>query len=142
MEKDNGELATVEVAAALISLEDRWLITQRPQGTHLEGLWEFPGGKQDPGETLQDCLAREVEEETGLRIEVGKKERDVIHHYPDKTVHLHFFLCKPIEGEARPLACAAIAWVRSDEMALYPFPPADAELVKDITAGRLNDGGP
>jgi 8-oxo-dGTP diphosphatase len=131
----SGEVAVLQVTAGLIHHEDRLLITQRPRGTHLEGLWEFPGGKQDPGESLEECLVREVEEETGLRIRVLSREREIVHHYPDRTVHLHFFHCRPVAGQARPLGCAAVAWVRPAELHLYPFPPADAELVAALTAG-------
>jgi len=132
-----GEVDVLQVTAGLIGREGRLLITQRPHGTHLEGLWEFPGGKQDEGETLEECLIREVAEETGMQVRIVQKEREVVHHYPDRTVHLHFFHCRPVDGEPRPLGCAAVAWVRPEELTLYPFPPADVPLVDDLSSGRL-----
>ena len=146
MSRRDGNLTPVQVAAALVRRHDCYLITQRPRGTHLEGLWEFPGGKLDPGETLEECLVREVEEETGLRIQVEHKAGEIIHRYPDRTVQLHFFLAQPLEGEARALGCAAVAWVRAEELLHYPFPPADAQIIDELICrqGGLiagSDGG-
>jgi len=138
----SGEVDVLQVTAGLIHREGRLLITQRPRGTHLEGLWEFPGGKQDAGESLEACLVREVEEETGLRIRVLARAREIVHHYPDRTVHLHFFNCRPVAGQARPLGCAAVAWVLPAELHLYPFPPADAELVAELSSGASPFPGP
>ncbi len=129
--------SAIPVTAALLRREGRWLITQRPEGSHLAGLWEFPGGKQKEGESLEECLAREVAEETGLRIAVGEMERDVIHHYPDRSVHLHFFYCRLIDGKARPLGCSDLAWVRPEEFGHFEFPPADEHIVSDIVEGRM-----
>lgn len=128
----------VQVTAALIRRDGRYLITLRPEGSHLEGHWEFPGGKLDPGETLEDCVVREVEEETGLRIRVEEKAAEVVHHYPEKSVHLHFFNCRPVGGKAEPIGCAEVAWVDREELGAYRFPPADARLIEDIAAGRID----
>ncbi len=128
---------TIQVTAALLKRDGHWLITQRLAGSHLAGLWEFPGGKQNEGESLEECLVREIEEETGLRVVVGEKKRDVVHHYTDQSVHLHFFSCRPIEGDPRPIGCADIAWIRPEEFADYAFPPADEPVVSDIVEGRL-----
>jgi len=129
--------SAIQVTAALLRKDGRWLITRRPTGSHLAGLWEFPGGKQKEGESLEECLAREIEEETGLRVAVGEKQRAVTHHYAERTVHLHFFDCQPIEGEARPIGCADVAWITPEEFAEYDFPPADEPVVSDIVEGRL-----
>ncbi len=128
----------IQVTAALVRREGRLLITLRPEGTHLEGHWEFPGGKLDPGETLEECVAREVEEETGLRIRVEEKAAEVVHHYPEKSVHLHFYRCRPAGGQARPIGCADLAWVLPAELTGYRFPPADARIIEDIATGRID----
>jgi len=136
-----GEQPPLEVTAGLITRQGRWLITRRPPGTHMAGLWEFPGGKQDPGESLEACLIREVEEETGMRIRVTGPERAVVHRYPERTVRLHFFHALPVEGEARPIGVADVAWILPEEFAGYEFPPADRGIVRDIVSGRVEPNG-
>ncbi|MGH7277542.1 MAG: (deoxy)nucleoside triphosphate pyrophosphohydrolase, partial [Candidatus Rokuibacteriota bacterium] len=85
----------VDVAAALVQDQDgRYLITQRRQGSHLEGLWEFPGGKRDAGESLESCLRRELREELGAAFAVGEKADTIRWEYPERTVVLHFFHCR------------------------------------------------
>src|SRR5262249_61904312 len=84
----------IEVAAALIrDSAGRYLITQRRRGSHLAGLWEFPGGKRDAGEALESCLARELTEELGARFTVGERVDTVRWEYPDRTVVIHFYRC-------------------------------------------------
>jgi mutator protein MutT len=122
----------IEVAAGLVFRDGRLLITQRPPGSHLEGLWEFPGGKCEPGETLEACLVRELREELGVTVHVGERVAEIAHDYPDKQVRLHFFQCRLTDGEPRLLECAALAWVAAAELDGYAFPAADAELI-----GRL-----
>ncbi len=119
----------IQVAAGLIAKEGRYLITKRKAGVHLEGLWEFPGGKREPSETLEACLHRELREELG--VEVGQPDlfRVVRHTYPEKTVELHFFRCRLVRGEAAPLGCEALAWVRPEDLGQYEFPPADRPIV-------------
>lgn len=124
----------IQVAAALVFRDGLLLITQRRQGDHLGGLWEFPGGKVEPGESFAECLARELQEECGLEILVGEEIEDIVHAYPEKTVRLKFFRCDWQAGEARPLGCAALAWVRRDQLAEYRFPAADARLIDRLTA--------
>jgi mutator protein MutT len=119
----------VEVAAGLVFQAGRLLITQRHPQAHQGGLWEFPGGKRHPGETYEQCLARELIEELGIEVEVGERFETITHAYPDKSVHLEFFLCRLRSGEPRPIDCAAIAWVRAEELARYDFPAADARLL-------------
>ena len=122
----------IEVAAGLVFRGGRLLITQRPPGSHLEGLWEFPGGKCEPGESIETCLSRELFEELGVTVRVGERVAEIAHDYPGKQVRLHFFLCRLPDGEPRPLQCAALAWVSAEELDGYEFPAADAELI-----GRL-----
>ena len=85
--------APIQVAAALIVHEGRYLITQRRADVHLGGLWEFPGGKRESGESLEDCLRRELREELGIEISLPVLFRVIRHDYPEKSVELHFFKC-------------------------------------------------
>lgn len=126
--------APVEVAAALIEEDGRLLLAQRPDGKHLAGLWEFPGGKREPDETFEACLARELREELGIEVAVGEEAHRVRHAYADRTVEIRFFRCRRLAGDARPLEVAAVAWVRPADLAAYAFPPADAEVVEWLKA--------
>ena len=93
----------VEVAAGLIQdAAGRYLIAQRPPGSHLEGLWEFPGGKREPDETLEACLRRELAEELSATFAVGEKVQTVRWVYPEKTVVLHFYRCRLEAGTIAP----------------------------------------
>lgn len=122
----------IEVSAALVFRGGRLLIAQRPAGSHLAGLWEFPGGKREPGETWEACLRRELREELGVDVAVGACFEEVIHAYPEKRVHLRFFRCRLVEGEPAPLGCAAVAWVGREDLEHYTFPPADAGLLSRL----------
>lgn len=124
----------IEVAAGLIFREGRLLIAQRRPGDHLGGAWEFPGGKREQGESFEGCLARELHEELGVQVEVGKMVESVEHNYPGKQVHLRFFLCRLVEGEPQPRGCAAVAWISPEELTRYDFPPADARLLDQLRA--------
>jgi len=122
-----------EVAAALIQdSAGRYLITRRREGTHLAGLWEFPGGKCQAGETFEACLRRELGEELGASFTVGEKVETVRWEYPATTIVIHFFRCRLVAGRAEPLESQALAWVAPEQLADYEFPAADASLV-----GRL-----
>jgi 8-oxo-dGTP diphosphatase len=122
----------VEVAAGLIVHDGRYLIAKRRTGVHLAGLWEFPGGKREQGETLEECLQRELFEELSIRIDGPVPFRIIRHEYPEKTVVLHFFRCTIGEGRATPLDCAEIRWVHPSEMGQYQFPPADAPVIEAL----------
>lgn len=125
--------SVVEVAAALIEEEGRLLIARRPPGVHLAGLWEFPGGKRDAGESWEECVARELREELGIEVAVGSEVRRVRHDYPDRTVEIRVFRCCRLAGEPQPLEVAEVAWVTPGDLYRYPFPPADAELVRELS---------
>jgi mutator protein MutT len=121
---------SVEVAAALIQDDcGRFLIARRRRGTHLAGLWEFPGGKREPGETIEACLRRELVEELGAEFAVGEKVEIVRWAYPNKTVELHFYRCRLERGAIEPREGQAVAWVAPDRLADYEFPPADLALI-------------
>jgi len=124
----------IEVAAGLIFREGKLLITQRYQDSHLGGLWEFPGGKREPGESFEQCLVRELREELGVRVEVGEVLGEITHAYPEKSVHLKFFVCRLAGGEPKAAGCAALAWVGREQLADYQFPAADARLLGKLRA--------
>lgn len=119
----------IDVAAGLVFREGRLLITQRHAESHLGGLWEFPGGKREPGESFEQCLTRELREELGMEIVVGHLVESLVHAYPEKTVRLNFYRCKWLEGEPRPLGCADLLWVRAEQLGQFTFPPADQRLL-------------
>jgi mutator protein MutT len=119
----------IEVAAALVFRSGKLLITQRPAGSHLGGLWEFPGGKRESDETFEQCLKRELREELSIEVEVGPILESLTHAYSEKTVHLKFFRCRCLGQEPKPLGCEAVRWVTAAELASYPFPAADARLL-------------
>jgi len=127
----------IEVSAALIFHQGRLLIARRHAGSHLGGLWEFPGGKREPGETFEACLVREIREELGCEIAVEELFDEVTHHYPGKSVHLKFFLCRLTGGEPQPLDCAALEWVTKGDLGRFEFPAADAQLLAKLKAGSL-----
>jgi 8-oxo-dGTP diphosphatase len=129
-----GSSGTIEVAAGLIFRGGRILITQRRPRDHQGGLWEFPGGKREPGESFEDCLARELMEELGIEVHTLALFDSVTHAYPDKTVHLRFFTCRWLRHEPMPMGCHALAWISSDQLGAYAFPAADARLLERLKA--------
>jgi len=127
----------VEVSAALIFRDGKLLITQRHVKSHLGGLWEFPGGKREVGETFEQCLIREIREELGVEISVGELFEDISHTYPEKSVRLKFFICRLLSGDPQPLDCAAVRWVEKNELASFKFPAADARLLEKLKSPRF-----
>jgi mutator protein MutT len=128
--------ARIVVTAAVIEQEDRILVTRRPRGVHLAGLWEFPGGKCDQAEPLTRCLEREILEELGTACRIGPELFTVSHQYPDRTVELHFFACT-LDGQPRPLLDQEMRWVPRAELATLEFPAADAALIEALGRGEL-----
>jgi mutator protein MutT len=122
----------IEVSAALIFHGGRLLITQRHAKSHLGGLWEFPGGKRETDETFEECLVREIREELGVEISVGKLFEEIYHDYPEKSVHLKFFLCRLVSGEPQPIDCAAVKWIDKAGLVVHEFPAADAQLLQKL----------
>lgn len=127
-------MITIVVTAAVIERDGQYLVTRRLDGTHLAGAWEFPGGKRDPGESLQDCMRRELHEELAVRSVVGDEVFTVSHQYEDRTVELHFFACTLLD-EPVPQLGQEMQWVPREELRALNFPPADAELIEKLSAG-------
>ena len=127
--------SVVEVAAALIQDEaGRYLITQRRGGSHLAGLWEFPGGKREPGESLEAALRRELTEELSARFAVGARVDTVRWDYPERTVVIHFYRCLLESGTIEPREAQTMAWVAPGRLGEFDFPPADRELIARLRA--------
>src|SRR5580704_18350403 len=122
-------MRSIRVVAAIIRRDGRLLITRRPDDVHLAGLWEFPGGKVEPDESQKAALVREIDEEIGVQIEVLDEFFQVEHHYPTRSVQLHFFDCRILSGEPRPLQVADLRWVVPAELDQFHFPEADLELI-------------
>jgi 8-oxo-dGTP diphosphatase len=121
---------TIEVSAGLVFRGGKLLITQRQADSHLGGLWEFPGGKREKDETFKQCLIRELREELGIEVEVGKVLESLTHAYPEKTVVLKFFRCRWKQNEPRAIGCLDLKWVAARELDDYKFPAADARLLE------------
>lgn len=119
------------VVAAVIEDNDRFLVTRRQAGVHLAGLWEFPGGKIDSGETHAAALQREIREELDAGLEVGELVFHVTHEYPERTISLFFYRCRLV-GQPRPMLGQEMRWVARAELATLGFPPADEELLERL----------
>ena len=126
-----------EVVAALIWKENTFMICQRPAHKARGLLWEFVGGKVEPGETKEAALIRECREELGVTVSVGDVFMEITHVYPDITVHLTLFHAAIAQGTPQKLEHADIRWITAKEIALYPFCPADEEILKKIQESPL-----
>ncbi len=124
----------VEVVAALIWDKDKFMICQRPANKARALLWEFVGGKVEPGETKEQALIRECREELAITLKVEDVFMDVVHEYPDITVHLTLFHASIAEGAPQKLEHNDIKWITPDEIPFYNFCPADTEILKKIRA--------
>jgi 8-oxo-dGTP diphosphatase len=122
----------VVVTAAVVERDGAYLVTRRPTGVHLGGLWEFPGGKCESGESLAACLAREIREELNCEAEIGEEVFTTSHAYPDRIVELHFFACV-VKGEPAPALGQELCWIPRDQLRSLEFPPADDELIARLS---------
>ncbi|RLB33702.1 MAG: 8-oxo-dGTP diphosphatase MutT [Deltaproteobacteria bacterium] len=127
--RKNSSKRHFNVAAGIIWKGGKLLITKRPEGGHLSGFWEFPGGKQEGNESLTQCLEREIREELGISIKPSRLLLTVNHEYGSKQVSLHFFECSLLSGQPQVLQCAEIRWVRPEELHLYHMPPPDQKII-------------
>ena len=123
---------TTEVVAALIWQDDKFMICQRPAHKARGLLWEFVGGKVEPGETKEQALIRECREELAITLSVGDVFMDVVHEYPDLTVHLTLFNATIAEGEPEKLEHIDIKWITPSEIPEYDFCSADVEILAKI----------
>jgi len=123
----------IVVLAGVVERDGRFLVSRRLKGTHLADLWEFPGGKCEPGESHEVCLAREFREELDVDIEVGPELLTTEHVYPEKTVRLHFRRCG-LRGEPQPMLGQEMRWITRDELQTLSFPEADRDLIRMLTS--------
>lgn len=120
----------IHVTAGLIRKNTSLLIAKRPKGGPLEGYWEFPGGKQEKGESLKGCLEREIEEELGLKIRANRVLLTVVHEYESKVISLHVLDCTIVEGEPRAIECQEFRWVDPVDIHKFEFPPPDIKVIE------------
>jgi A/G-specific adenine glycosylase len=125
-----------DVTAAVTRKNGRLLIAQRPFGGRLGGLWEFPGGKVEPGETLPQCLRREIKEELGVRIKVGKPIISIDHAYTHFKITLHAFECELLTGKPQAVQVQDFKWVRMSELEKYAFAKTDLRIIEALKAGN------
>jgi mutator protein MutT len=125
-------MTTLIVTAAVIARDGRFLVTRRLPGVHLEGYWEFPGGKCEPGESHTACLRRELREEISVDAVVHEELFTTTHAYPERTVELHFFRCE-VTGDPAPALGQEMRWVSRAALSALAFPPADTELIRLLT---------
>jgi mutator protein MutT len=122
----------LDVAVAVIFRDSKILIARRKAGAVLGGFWEFPGGKCEPGETLEECVRREVLEELAMLVQPVMSFTPIKHQYADRLVTLHAFLCTHESGEPKLIACDEIRWVEPRRLRAFEFPPANDRLIADI----------
>ena len=128
---------TIEVTAAIIRHNGKFLICQRPANKNCGLLWEFPGGKIEPGESGAQCIVRECQEELGVTLGVERELTDIVHEYPDRTIHLHFYLCHIISRSLVQKEHNAFAWITKDEISKYNFCPADEKMLSQGVISKL-----
>ena len=122
----------IEVAAGVIVQDGRYLITQRLETSPHGGLWEFPGGKRYPDESLRDCLRREMKEELDITVQVGEELKVIRYDYPDTPVRLHFYRCTILDGTPRALGNQAYRWVSLPELSEFAFPEANRSFIREL----------
>jgi 8-oxo-dGTP diphosphatase len=128
--------ALIEVVAAVVLRNGSVLLCQRQDGPHLPLLWEFPGGKVDPGETPREALARELREELDVGATIGALIAEVEHHYPEKSVRIRFFHAT-ISGEPRAVIHRELRWIERAALSDYEVPPANRTVVEMVRDGRV-----
>ncbi len=129
------------VAAVIRDAQRRVLLTQRPDGRHMGGLWEFPGGKIDDDEAPTDALIRELEEELGIEVMVERPLTFAVHEEPGLRILLLFYSASIVSGEPHGREGQAVAWWAVTELPSIPTPPADAELIRQLVDGEILDPG-
>ncbi len=122
-----------DVGTGIIVRDGKIFIGQRPEGKPLAGLWEFPGGKQEEGESIEECLKRELREELNIEATIGKHIMDTTYRYPENEFCLHVYMVTiPENAKIKLNVHQNSAWVTASDMNKYKFPPADEEIIKKL----------
>ena len=129
-----GRPPLVQAALALVERRGRYLICRRRVGDFLGGYWEFPGGKRKVGERWEACLRRELREELGVAIRAVRPYGRIRYRYRMRPILFRVFRCAVAQGTPRPLAASALRWVRPDQLIRYRFPPANRQLIAQLSA--------
>ncbi len=125
--------SVLDVGAALVVRDGKYLVTQRRDDDSFGGFWEIPGGKKKTGETLEECVVRELMEELAVRVKAVRFFRTATYAYPQRVIRLHIYLCRLVEGEPRPIECQAVAWTDPKNLPSFHFPDADQSLVHELS---------
>lgn len=128
----------LEVTAAIIRQNGKILICQRPAEKNCGLLWEFPGGKIEDGETGEQCIVRECQEELGIALSVERELTDITYEYPDRIVHLHFFLCNIADGVPEKKEHNAFTWITPDKIDQYEFCSADKGMISKFKKNDIH----
>lgn len=135
--KQKVSTTKIEVSAAVILRRNKIYIQKRKIGGLMGGLWEFPGGKFESGESAEQCLHREIKEELGVGLHIDEKLMTVKHSYTRFRVTLHVFLCRVRSGRISPTQCEEWNWVKADELDTHPFPAANVKIIKKLVSGKV-----
>ncbi len=130
--KKKASTTKIEVSAAVILRQNKIYIQKRKAGGLMGGLWEFPGGKFEPGESAEQCLRREIKEELGVALHIDEKLMTVKHSYTRFRVTLYVFLCRIRSGKISPTQCEEWDWVKAEALDRYPFPAANVKIIKKL----------
>ncbi len=130
--KPKPEVPHFTVTAAILRRDGKILLARRPSKGLLGGMWEFPGGKVEPGESLEKCVKREIREELGVNIRVGEKFGTYHHAYTHFRITLHAFICELTEGEPTPMEAAELSWVLPSELVKYPMGKVDRQIARQL----------
>ena len=130
--KPKAEVPHYTVTAAVLRRDGKVLLAKRPSKGLLGGMWEFPGGKAEKGETLESCLVREIHEELDVPVKVGEPLGVYKHAYTHFRITLHAFLCELADGEPRPIEAAELAWVSPEDLGKYPMGKVDRQIAKRL----------
>jgi len=123
----------LEVGCAIIHKQGKLLIAQRHLNDSFGGYWEFPGGKHEKEETLEECLVREASEELGIQVHPERLLCNRMHGTPERRISLFFYLCKWVSGEPQAIDCKDFRWVSKEDIRQYTLLPGDLEVLEDLT---------
>ncbi len=123
---------TIEAVAAVIESDGKFLITKRLENSPMGHCWEFPGGKIEKGESVEECIVRECLEEIDVTVEPIRRLQDLYYDYPHGHIHLHFVLCRIVSGDPRPVQCRETRWIEPSQFPDFEFPPADVGVIEGL----------